>query len=273
MTGTGVGARSSKDLDYGCDGLVVKVNRFDYQRHLGEVGREPRWAIAYKFPAEQATTTLLHVRFNVGRTGSLNPYAVLDPVYVGGVTVKQATLHNEDYIKSKDLRVGDRVIIERAGEVIPQVVRPLVEQRDGSEKSVAIPSQCPSCEQGIVRREGEAMSYCVNASCPEQLVRLVEHFVSRGAMDIEGLGEKWGAILIKQGLVGDVADLYYLKKEDLAQMNLLDAISAAKSNNFAGVLDKVGIPSVGKKTAGILAGRYDSLEQLICRLEGWIGCD
>ena len=256
------------DLDYGCDGLVVKVNRFDYQRHLGEVGREPRWAIAYKFPAEQATTTLLDVRFNVGRTGSLNPYAVLDPVYVGGVTVKQATLHNEDYIKSKDLRVGDQVIIERAGEVIPQVVRSLVEQRDGSEKPVAIPSQCPSCEQSIVRREGEAMSYCVNASCPEQLVRLMEHFVSRGAMDIEGLGEKWGAILIKQGLVGDVADLYYLKKEDLAQMNLLDAISAAKTDNFAGVLDRVGIPNVGKKTAGTLAGRYDSLEQLIAESKG-----
>ena len=252
-----------ESLDYGCDGLVVKVNRFDYQRHLGEVGREPRWAIAYKFPAEQATTTLLDVRFNVGRTGSLNPYAVLEPVYVGGVTVKQATLHNEDYIASKDLRVGDRVIVERAGEVIPQVVRSLVERRDGSEKRVEIPSECPSCGQRIVRREGEAMSYCVNASCPEQLVRLVEHFVSRGAMDIEGLGEKWGAILIKQGLVGDVADLYYLKKEDLAQMNLLDAIGAARSGDFVSVLDKIGIPSVGKKTAGILAGRYGSARELM----------
>ena len=257
-----------ESLDYGCDGLVVKVNRFDYQRHLGEVGREPRWAIAYKFPAEQATTTLLDVRFNVGRTGSLNPYAVLDPVYVGGVTVKQATLHNEDYIKSKDLRVGDRVIVERAGEVIPQVVRALVERRDGSEKSVATPSQCPSCGQDIVRGEDEVMSYCVNASCPAQLVRLVEHFVSRGAMDIEGLGEKWGAILIKQGLVGDVADLYRLKKEDLAQMNLLDAIAAAKSNDFASVLDKVGIPNVGKKTAGILAVRFGSIEELIAASRG-----
>ncbi|MXY20634.1 MAG: NAD-dependent DNA ligase LigA [Dehalococcoidia bacterium] len=251
------------DLDYGCDGLVVKVNRFEYQRHLGEVGREPRWAIACKFPAEQATTTLLKVRFNVGRTGSLNPYAVLNPVYVGGVTVKQATLHNEDYIKSKDLRVGDRVIIERAGEVIPQVVRSLVEQRSGSEKSVTIPTICPSCQQRIVRREGEAMSYCVNASCPEKLVRLVEHFVSKGAMDIEGLGEKWGAILIAQGLVGDVADLYYLKQQDLAQMNLLDAVAAAKSSEFASALDKIGIPGVGKKTSGILADRYDSILELM----------
>lgn len=251
------------NLDYGCDGLVVKVNRFDYQQHLGEVGREPRWAIAYKFPAEQATTTLLDVRFNVGRTGSINPYAVLDPVYVGGANVSRATLHNEDYIASKDLRIGDRVIVERAGEVIPQVVRPLTNERDGSQTEVAMPSECPGCGEAIVRSEDEAMSYCVNASCPEQLVRLMEHFVSKGAMDIEGLGEKWGAILIAQGLVVDVADLYYLKKEDLAQMNLLDAIAAARSSEFVSALDKIGIPGVGKKTAGILADRYDSIPELI----------
>ncbi len=250
------------ELDYGCDGLVVKVNRFDYQQHLGEVGREPRWATAYKFPAEQATTTLLDIRFNVGRTGSINPYAVLDPVYVGGATVSRATLHNEDYITSKDLRVGDRVVVERAGEVIPQVVKSLPANRDGSETVKKMPENCPSCGESIVRREDEAMSYCVNASCPEQLVRLVEHFVSRGAMDIEGLGEKWGAILIAQGLVSDVADLYYLKKEDLAQMNLLDAISTAKSSDFATVLDRIGISNVGKKTAGILAEKYDSFEKL-----------
>jgi DNA ligase (NAD+) len=251
------------NLDYGCDGLVVKVNRFDYQQHLGEVGREPRWAIAYKFPAEQATTTLLDVRFNVGRTGSINPYAVLDPVYVGGANVSRATLHNEDYIASKDLRIGDRVIVERAGEVIPQVVRPLTDERDGSETRVVMPSECSGCGQAVVRREDEAMSYCVNASCPEQLVRLMEHFVSKGAMDIEGLGEKWGAILIAQELVGDVADLYYLKQEDLAQMNLLDAIAAARSSEFVSALDKIGIPGVGKKTAGILADRYDSIPELI----------
>ncbi|MCY4654170.1 MAG: NAD-dependent DNA ligase LigA, partial [Dehalococcoidia bacterium] len=250
------------ELDYGCDGLVVKVNRFDFQQHLGEVGREPRWAIAYKFPAEQATTTLLDVRFNVGRTGSINPYAVLDPVYVGGATVSRATLHNEDYITSKDLRVGDRVVVERAGEVIPQVVRSLPDNRNGSETVVKMPENCPSCGESIVRREDEAMSYCVNASCPEQLVRLVEHFVSRGAMDIEGLGEKWGAILIAQGLISDVADLYYLKKEDLAQMNLLDAISTAKSGDFSTVLDRIGIPSVGKKSARILAEEYGSFEKL-----------
>ena len=203
------------------------------------------------------------MRFNVGRTGSLNPYAVLDPVYVGGVTVARATLHNEDYINAKDLRIGDRVIVERAGEVIPQVVRPLSERRDGAEKPVVIPAQCPSCQQPIVRPEDEVMSYCFNASCPAQLVRLMEHFVSRGAMDIEGIGEKWGAILIAQGLVADVADLYYLRKEDLAQMNLLDAIAAARSGEFATALDKIGIPNVGKKTAGILADSYDSIRELM----------
>ena len=178
------------DLDYDCDGLVVKVNRFDYQRHLGDVGREPRWAVAYKFPAEQATTYLLDVKFNVGRTGSINPYAVLEPVYVGGATVRQATLHNEDYIKKMRLKVGDKVVVERAGEVIPQVVEPLEDQRGCGEHEIHMPTMCPSCDQPIVHREGEAMSYCVNASCPAQLVRLIEHFVSRGAMDIEGLGVK-----------------------------------------------------------------------------------
>ncbi len=256
------------DLDYGCDGLVVKVNRFDYQQHLGEVGREPRWAIAYKFPAEQAVTTLLDVKFNVGRTGSINPYAVLDPVYVGGATVSRATLHNEDYINSKDLRVGDRVVVERAGEVIPQVVRPLTNERDGGEAKVVMPDKCPSCGEAVIRGEGEAMSYCLNASCPAQLVRLLEHFVSKGAMDIEGIGEKWGAILIAQGLVRDVADLYCLKREDLAQMNLLDAIAAAKSADFASTLDKIGIPNVGKKTAGILAGEFGSIEKLIRASKG-----
>ena len=262
------------DLDYGCDGLVVKVNRFDYQRHLGEVGREPRWAIAYKFPAEQAVTTLLDVKFNVGRTGSINPYAVLDPVYVGGATVSRATLHNEDYINSKDLRVGDRVVVERAGEVIPQVVRPLTNERDGGEVKVVMPDKCPSCGEAVIRGEGEAMSYCVNASCPAQLVRLLEHFASKGAMDIEGIGEKWGAILIAQGMVSDVADLYCLKREEpwekgsLAMMNLLDAIAAAKSADFASTLDKIGIPNVGKKTSGILAGEFGSIEKLIRASKG-----
>ena len=160
--------------------MVVKVDRFDYQAHLGVVGREPRWAVAYKFPATRAVTRLLDIRVNVGRTGSINPYAVLEPVDVAGATVKLATLHNEDYIRSKDLMIGDVVVIERAGEVIPQVVEALADRRDGGESVFEMPVECPSCREPVVRPEGEAMSYCLNAACPAQLVRLLEHFVGRG---------------------------------------------------------------------------------------------
>ena len=261
------------DLDYGCDGLVVKVDRFDFQRHLGDVGREPRWAIAYKFPAEQATTRLLDVRFNVGRTGTINPYAVLEPVYVGGATVKQATLHNEDYISSKDLRVGDRVVVERAGEVIPQVVRPLVELRDGSELSVHMPSECPSCGEVVARREGEAMSYCTNAACPAQLVRMIEHFVSRGAMDIEGLGIKQGQALIDAGFLRDVADIYTLAehRDELLTMermaeksvdNLIHAIDASKARPLTRVLVALGIAFVGSQVAATLARHFGSMDAI-----------
>ncbi|MCE2456549.1 MAG: NAD-dependent DNA ligase LigA [Dehalococcoidia bacterium] len=261
------------DLDYGCDGLVVKVNRFDYQRHLGDVGREPRWAIAYKFPAEQAITTLQDVKFNVGRTGTINPYAVLEPVYVSGVTVKQATLHNEDFITSRDLRIGDRVVVERAGEVIPQVVRSLTELRTGDELKVTMPSECPNCEQPVVRRDGEAMSYCTNASCPAQLTRMIEHFVSRGAMDIEGLGVKQGEALISAGLLKDVADIYSLHehRDDLVGMermaeksvsNLLEAIDRSRSQPLARVLVALGIPFVGGEVAGVLARHFRSMDAI-----------
>ena len=261
------------DLDYGCDGLVVKVNRFDYQQHLGHVGREPRWAVAYKFPAEQAITTLLDIRFNVGRTGSINPYAVLEPVYVGGATVRQATLHNQDYIASKDLRIGDSIVVERAGEVIPQVVRPLADQRDGSERTVSMPDSCPSCEQPIVHREGEAMSYCVNASCPAQLVRLIEHFVSRGAMDIEGLGVKQGLALIDAGVLKDVADIYTLSdhREQLLAMermaeksvsNLLDAVEKSKAQPLTRVLVALGISLVGSEVAAAIARHFGSMDKI-----------
>ena len=261
------------DLDYGCDGLVVKVNRFDYQQHLGHVGREPRWAVAYKFPAEQAVTTLLDIRFNVGRTGSINPYAVLEPVYVGGATVKQATLHNEDYITSKDLRIGDRIVVERAGEVIPQVVSRLAEQRNGDERRPSMPDECPSCEQPIVHREGEAMSYCVNASCPAQLVRLIEHFVSRGAMDIEGLGVKQGQALIDAGVLKDVADIYTLAehREQLLAMermaeksvsNLLEAVDKSRSQPLTRVLVALGIDLVGSEVAAAIARHFGSMEAL-----------
>ena len=288
-----------EELDAAADGIVIKVDNLDYQRHLGVVGREPRWAVAYKFPAVQEITRLRDIRVNVGRTGSMNPYAVLEPVNIAGATVRQATLHNEDYIRSKDLLVGDWVVVERAGEVIPQVVSVITERREPSanlfgklirkpvysydrhgrlrrkrrvrppvrlryegRRNFRMPSSCPSCAEPVVSPEDEAMSYCVNASCPTQLVRLLEHFVSRGAMDIEGMGIKWGELLIKQGLIKDVADLYYLEPEHLARLNLLDVIESAKARPFADALAGSGIPTVGKKSAGIIAERFGNMGAL-----------
>ena len=253
---------AEEDLDAAADGVVVKVDNLDYQRHLGVVGREPRWAVAYKFPAVQEITRLLDIRVNVGRTGSINPYAVLEPVNIAGATVRQATLHNEDYIRGKDLLIGDWVVVERAGEVIPQVVSVIADRRDGSERDFRMPAACPSCAEPVVSPEDEAMSYCDNASCPVQLVRLLEHFVSRGAMDIEGMGIKWGELLIKQGLIKDVADLYYIESEHLARLNLLDAIEAAKARTFADTLAAAGIPTVGKKSASIIAERFGNMSAL-----------
>jgi DNA ligase (NAD+) len=263
---------ASDGLDYDCDGVVVKVNRLDYQGHLGVVGREPRWAIAYKFPATQAITKLLDIRVNVGRTGSINPYAVLEPVNIAGATVQLATLHNEDYIRSKDLRKGDAVVVERAGEVIPQIVRSLSEKRTGKPRRYKFPTECPSCHEPVVRPEGEAMSYCVNAACPGQLVRLLEHFVGRGGMDIEGMGWKLGVALIEQGLVEDVADLYYLKSEQLLELermaeksvfNLLESIDASRDRPLARVLTALGIGHVGSEVAELLARHFQNTETLM----------
>src|SRR5262249_5724632 len=173
-------------LPYEIDGAVVKVDRIAQQRQLGFVGREPRWAIAFKFPATDATTTLTDIGINVGRTGTLNPYAILEPVVIGGATVRLATLHNEEDIHRKDLRIGDTVIVHRAGDVIPQVVAPVVSKRTGSERVFHMPERCPVCDTPVARPAGEAMHYCPNRACPAQAVRLLEHFVSRGAMDIEG---------------------------------------------------------------------------------------
>ena len=260
-----------EELDAAADGVVVKVDNLDYQRHLGVVGREPRWAVAYKFPAVQEITRLLDIAVNVGRTGSINPYAVLEPVNIAGATVKQATLHNEDYIRQKDLLIGDWVVVERAGEVIPQVVSVIEDRRSGDEREFSMPEACPSCGEPVVSPEDEAMSYCYNASCPAQLVRLLEHFVSRGAMDIEGMGIKWGEYLIQQGLIKDVADIYYLKPSDLARLNLLDVIEAAKARPFADALANSRIPTVGKKSAGIIAEQFGDMSALSAASELDIG--
>ncbi len=259
------------EVNYQTDGIVIKVDRRDFQRHMGFVGREPRWAIAYKFPAEQATTRLLDILVNVGRTGSLNPYAVLEPVQVSGVTVKQATLHNEDDIRRKDIRVGDVVIVERAGEVIPQVVGPVIEHRTGAEVPYRIPDRCPVCGTRVVREEGEAAHRCVNALCEAQAYERLKHFVSRGAMDVEGLGERLVSVLLEGGLIKDFPDIYRLEQEQLAALermgeksaaNLIGAIEASKRRPLDAVISALGILHVGGETAELLARRFGSVHRL-----------
>jgi DNA ligase (NAD+) len=260
-----------EDLDYDCDGVVVKINRLDFRSHLGVVGREPRWAVAYKFPATQSVTRLLEIGVNVGRTGSMNPYAVLEPVDIGGATVKQATLHNEDYIRAKDLRIGDWVVVERAGEVIPQVVGPLAERRTGEEREFSMPETCPQCRTPVVRPQGQAMTLCPNPACPAQLFELLKHFVSRGAMDIEGMGEKLCLSLLDAGLVKDIADVYSVTAEDLLKLermaeksaaNIMSAIEASKERALPRVLFALGILHVGSEMAETLAGHYRNLWRL-----------
>ena len=255
-------------LPYQTDGLVVKVNLFRYQDILGYVGREPRWAIAYKFPAEQATTRLLDIGINVGRTGSLNPFAMLEPVNVSGATVKMATLHNEEDIRRKDIRIGDWVIVERAGEVIPQIVGPVVARRTGEESTFSMPEYCPVCGTRVVKTQTEAMHRCPNTACPSQFFELLKHFVSKGAMDIDGLGEQWCRVLIDAGLIVDVADLYFLTKEQLLGLDrmgdklagkIIMNIEASKEGPLSRVVFALGILHVGSEMADLLAQHYPSI--------------
>src|SRR3990170_61365 len=259
------------DLEYEIDGMVVKIDDKHLWDELGFVGREPRWAIAYKFPPIQATTKLLRIAINVGRTGSLNPFAVLEPVQVGGVIVKQATLHNEDDIRRKDIREGDTVIVQRAGDVIPQVVGPVVSKRTGNEREFVMPKNCPACGGEVQRPPGEAMSYCTNVSCPAQMFRWLGHFAGGGAMDIEGLGEQWCAILLDAGLVKDPADVYSLTKEQLLALprmgeksadNLLKNIEESKKRPLSSLLFALGIRHVGGEMAYILANEFGSLDAI-----------
>ncbi len=260
-------------LPYEADGIVVKINRLDLQRRLGDIGHEPRWAIAYKFPAIQGTTRLIDIGISVGRTGTLNPYAILEPVSVGGVTIKQAALHNEDDIRRKDIRIGDTVVIQRAGEVIPQVVGPVISKRTGQEKVFKMPKRCPVCGAEAIKPEGEAMSRCTNAACPAQVHERLEHFVSRGGMDIRGIGESQSAMLLREGLVKNAADLYDLKdkKEKLAQLermaeksvsNILNAIEKSKQRPLSRVIFALGILHIGEEMAEILANHFGSMDRL-----------
>ena len=263
-------------LDYEIDGVVVKVDSLDYQRALGTVSRDPRWAVAFKFPGQVATTRLKQIGVNVGRTGSMNPYAVLEPVRLGGVTIKLATLHNRDDVRRKDIRVGDLVVVKRAGDVIPQVVGPVLEQRTGNEKVFEYPTVCPSCGQKVVHEEGEAMAYCVNRDCPAQIFEGLNHFVSRGAMDITGLGPSTLQKMMELGFVKSSADLYSLTEEQVGLLpgfkdksikNLLRALEASKQRPFESVLLALGIRHVGEGVGALLVERFNDIDSLIAASE------
>jgi DNA ligase (NAD+) len=258
-------------LTYDADGVVFKVNDFSLQQRLGVVGNAPRWAIAYKFPAREATTKLLKIAPNVGRTGQITPGAVLEPVNIGGVIVSQASLHNFEDIARKDIREGDTVVVKRAGDVIPQVVKPILELRPADSQPYQPPGHCPACGEPLTHLGEDVALFCINASCPAQLVRQVEYFVSRGAMDIESFGIKIGRQLIDAGLIHDVADIYFLtldtllKQEGFARKkadNLLAAIETSKQRPFHRLLTALGIRYVGNVVAEVVASAFPTIEAL-----------
>lgn len=259
------------ELDYDIDGLVVKLNRLDQQEQLGHTSKSPRWAVAYKFPAEQARTRIVDIHVQVGRTGALTPVAILEPVVVAGSTVSRASLHNEDYIEEKDIRIGDRVIIQKAGDIIPEVLAVDIEARDGTERSFTMPATCPVCGAAAVRLPGEAARRCTGSACPAQIRENLLHFVSRDAMDIDGLGPALIDQLLHHEKITDAADLYSLRREDLLELervgektaqNLLQAIDRSKQQDIARVLYALGIRHVGQRTARLLAEHFRSLDEL-----------
>lgn len=259
-------------LDYEIDGIVIKVNRYAQQDELGFTAKSPRWAIAYKFPAEEVVTKLLDIELTVGRTGVVTPTAILAPVQVAGTTVSRASLHNEDLIREKDIRIGDTVIIRKAGDIIPQVVGVIVEQRDDASEPYAMPNDCPVCNSALVRTEGEVALRCVNPTCFAQLAESIKYFVSRNAMNIDGLGDKVVEQLLREGLIRDVSDLYKLEVEQLKNLermaeksatNLVTAIQASKDNSLERLLIGLGIRHVGEKAARIVAEEFGSMEALM----------
>jgi len=264
------------ELPYEADGVVVKVSSLALQNTLGVIGREPRWAIAYKFPAEQATTRLLEIGINVGRTGSLNPYAILEPILVGGTTVQHASLHNEEDIRRKDIRVGDLVTIERAGDVIPHVLGPVLNERPADAEEFRMPAHCPECGTTVVKPEDEAMHRCPNTSCPAQFFELLKHFVSKGATDIDGLGEQWCRIFIDRGMVSDLADLYSLQKTPLLELDrmgdklatrILANIETSKQKPLPRLLFAIGIIHVGSEIAELLTQTYNGIDEIATATE------
>jgi len=261
-----------KKLSYETDGIVIKVDDFGLQRKLGQTSRNPRWAAAYKFPPEQAATKVLDIEVSVGRTGTLTPVAVLEPVKVAGSTISHATLHNEDEVKRKDVRIGDKVIIHKAGDVIPEIVKVIPEGRDGSEREFKMPGKCPACGSSVVRLEGEAAHRCTSIACPAQKFERIVHFVSKGGMDIDGLGPSIIEKLIEKGLIKDVADIYCLGHDDIISLenfrekstnNLLEAIGESKKRPLSRLLFALGIRFVGSHTADIISERFGDLDSLM----------
>ncbi|MFP3719536.1 NAD-dependent DNA ligase LigA [Niallia circulans] len=259
-------------LPYEIDGIVIKVDNLAHQEQLGTTVKSPRWAIAYKFPAEEVMTKLLSIELNVGRTGVITPTAVLEPVKVAGTTVKRASLHNEDLIREKDIKLGDMVVIKKAGDIIPEVVNVLVEKRTGEEVEFLMPTHCPECESELVRIEGEVALRCINPKCPAQIREGLIHFVSRNAMNIDGLGERVISQLFSEKLIEDVADLYTLQFDQLIQLermgeksvhNLLEAIEASKQNSLERLLFGLGIRHVGAKAAKTIAMEFKTMDQLM----------
>ena len=260
-----------KGFSFETDGAVIKVNDFGLQKQLGMKTREPRWAIAYKFAAHQGTTRILDIQGSVGRTGVITPFAIFEPVRIGGVTVSRSTLHNWDEMERKDIRIGDTVVVERAGDVIPHVVAVIKEKRTGRERPFPVPDKCPACGSKVVREEGEVAVRCIGLNCPDQVRERIIHFASRGAMDIEGLGEKNVELIHSKGLINHFADIYKLKKEDLLKLprfaekssqNLIDAIEKSKHTTLARFLYALGILHVGEYASKLLAKNFENLEDL-----------
>ncbi|MFP7737836.1 NAD-dependent DNA ligase LigA [Priestia aryabhattai] len=259
------------ELSYDIDGIVVKVDSFDQQAELGTTAKSPRWAIAYKFPAEEVVTKLVNIELTVGRTGVITPTAILEPVQVAGTTVQRASLHNEDLIREKDIRIGDYVVVKKAGDIIPEVMNVIEEKRTGKEQEFTMPTHCPECESELVRLEGEVALRCINPSCPAQIREGLIHFVSRNAMNIDGLGEKVISQLFREQLIKDVADIYTLTKQQLIELermgeksadNLIAAIEASKENSLERLLFGLGIRHVGAKAAKTLAQHFETIDKL-----------
>ena len=265
-----------EDLGFGIDGMVIKVNNLAQREQMGYTAKSPRWAIAYKFPAERKETKLLDIVVEVGRTGTITPTAVLEPIRLAGTTVSRATLHNEDYINEKDIKINDTVLVQKAGDIIPQVVEVIKEKRTGEEIEFKMPEECPVCGEPTVRLEGEAAVKCINISCPAQIRRGIIHFASREAMDIDGLGESIITLLLKQDLIKDISDLYYLKKEQISVLermgdksatNLINAINKSKENDLWRFINGLGIKLIGTKAAKILASEFKDLDKLMSATE------